>query len=254
MQRLASALLTVAVVLACDGATAPTLFKSSVDDLRVPETLRAAYQEDAARLALRELVARPGGFDEVTIPSDVVRNYYHALILVYNATALPARDSVVDVYGIHTFPQPATRSIYMIVAGDQEWAQRLVRDRVPTGDAVVDGLLRDYALSFERAYTMSTGEFLVVLRSALALNMAALAPKFVAAPGVRASQPNGAWGDSDDIDATRGDAILVDYSVGYGDCPSGCIGRRFYHFAVHPDGTVEYRGASGSPPPFPGTP
>jgi hypothetical protein len=43
--------------------------------------------------------------------------------------------------------------------------------------------------------------------------------------------------------------VRLDYSVGYGDCPAGCIGRRFYHFVVHADGTVEYRGASGTPPP-----
>ena len=61
-------------------------------------------------------------------------------------------------------------------------------------------------------------------------------------------------GDGNDIRASRADLILLDYSVGYGDCPAGCIGRRFYHFAVHEDGTVDYLGASGSPPPQPGSP
>ena len=58
-----------------------------------------------------------------------------------------------------------------------------------------------------------------------------------------------AAGDGNDIRALRGAPILLDYSVGYGDCPAGCIARRTYHFAVHADGTVEYLGASGSPPP-----
>jgi len=249
MKTLSSALTAVVMVVACDAATAPRFFRSTVDDSKVPESLRAAYREDAARLALRDLLAR--GYAGIEIPHDAVQPYYDALVLVHNATGLPARDSVVDVYGIHTFPQPATRSLYTIVAGDQEWAQRLARDSVPTGDAVVDRLLSDYALSFDRAHTLSTGELLIVLRSALSLNVAALAPQFVVAPGVRASQPNGAFGDGNDIDATRGDAILVDYSVGYGDCPSGCINRRFYHFAAHADGTVEYLGASGAPPPGP---
>ncbi len=247
MKILSSALTAVAMIAACDGATAPSSFRSTLDDSQVPEPLRAAYREDAARLALRDLLSR--GYAEIEIPRDTIQPYYDALVLVHNATGLPARDSVTDVYRIHTFPQPATRSLYMIVGGDQEWAQRLVRDSAPTGDAVVDQLLRDYALSFDHVHPLSTGELLIVLRSALALNVAALAPKFSDAPGVHSSQPNGAFGDGNDIRAARGDGILLDYSVGYGDCPAGCISRRFYHFAVHADGTVEYLGASGDPPP-----
>ncbi len=55
-----------------------------------------AYREDAARLALRDLLGREYG--EVGIPSDAVQPYYDALVLVHNATGLPARDSVTDVY------------------------------------------------------------------------------------------------------------------------------------------------------------
>ena len=253
MKSVWSVVAAVALIVACEGATAPRSFQSKVDDSLVPEPLRAAYHDDAARLALRELEG--DGYDGISIPPDAVQPYYNALVLVYNATALPARDTVVDVYGIHSFPYPATRNLYMIVAGDQPWAQRLAQDSVPTGNAVVDQLLSDYDLSFSRAYNMSTGELLIVLRSANALNMDALAPKFLAAPGVRGAGPDHGCCDGNDIDGSIEEAhVLLDYSVGYGDCPSGCIGRRFYHFAAHADGTVEYLGASGSPPPRPGEP
>jgi hypothetical protein len=248
MKTLSSVLAAAAMIVACDGATAPQFFQSTIDDSQLPVLLRAAYREDAARLALRDLLAR--GYDGVEIPGDAVQPYYEALVLVHNATGLPARDTVVDVYGIHTFPQPATRSLYMLVAGDQTWAQRLVRGELPTGNATVDRLLNDYALSFDHAHTLTTGELLIVLRPAVALNVASLAALFVGVPGVRASEPNGTVGDGND---TRGSmtesGVRLDYSVGYGDCPAGCIGRRFYHFVVHADGTVEYLGASGAPPP-----
>lgn len=247
MQTLSSVLIAAAIIAACDGATAPRSFRSTIDDSLVPEPLRAAYLEDANRLALRDLQA--GGSTAIPIPADAVQPYYDALVLVYNATVLPARDSVVDVYRIHTFPNPATRSLYMIVAGDQEWAQRLALDSVPTGNAVVDQLLSDYALSFDHVYHMSTGELLITLRSAAALNVAALAPRFGAVPGVRSSQPNGAVGDGNDIDGSIEESrVRLDYSVGSGDCPAGCISRRFYRFGVQFDGTVEYLGASGNAP------
>jgi hypothetical protein len=250
MKTWLSVLAAAAMIVACDGATAPSSFKSTVDDSQVPAVLRAAYREDAARLALRDLLA--SGYAEIPIPDEAVLPYYDALVLVYNATVLPARDTVVDVYQIHTFPMPVTRSLLMVVAGDQEWAQRLVHGEVPTGSAEVDGLLDAYALSLDRGHTLTTGELLIVLRSGVALNVAALAPRFVGVPGVHSSQPNGAVGDgSDTRGSTDQSRVLLDYSVGYGDCPAGCIGRRFYHFAAHADGTVEYLGASGGGPPEP---
>ena len=249
MKTWLSVLATAATIVACDGATAPSSFRSTVDDSQVPAPQRAAYHEDAARLALRDLLA--GGYTEISIPNEAVEPYYDALVLVYNAAGLPARDSVVDVYGIHTFPSPTTRSLLLELFGSEAWVQRLARRELPTGQPTVDSLLAHYALSVESVYPLSTGNVLLTLGPPEPLNIKALASLFAGIPGVRFSEPNGFVGDGNDISATRGEAILVDYSVGYGDCPAGCTGRRFYHFAVHADGTVDYLGASGGAPPQP---
>ncbi len=251
-----SFLFAAAVMLAaCDTATAPRSLQSSVDDSRVPDELRVLYREDAARLALRELLARPGGYGDIAITAELIDTYYAALIEVFNADGLGARDTVVDVYSIHTFGLPETHRLMLQASADQEWVQRLVNGELPTGNARVDRLLEDYGLSLDWKYPLSTSnEMLIVLRSTATLNIAALAHLFEGIAGIRYSEPDGMGGDGNDIRASRADSILLDYSFGYGDCPSGCIGRRFYHFAVHDDGTVEYLGASGAPPPQPGIP
>jgi len=248
-----SFLLTAAVMLAaCDTATAPRSMQSSVDDSRVPAELRAAYLEDANRMALRDLLAN--GFAEVLIPQDAVQPYYDALVLVYNATALPARDTVVDVYRIHAMG-PATRSLLLQLLGNEPWVQHLARREIPTGDPTVDTLLTRYSLSVGSAYTMQNGDVLLTLAPPEPLNIQALAGLFHGITGVRFAEPNNLVGDGNDMSGLiHGSRVLLDYSVGYGDCPAGCIARRFYHFAVHDDGTVEYLGASGSPPPQPGSP
>src|SRR5881397_2336179 len=136
LMRPVSFLLAAAVMLAaCNTATAPRSMHSSVDDSRVPAELRAAYLEDANRLALRDLLAN--AFSEVPIPQDAVQPYYNALVLVYNATALPARDTVVDVYRIHTFPAPTTRSLMLQLRASNAWVQALARGDIPTGDAKI---------------------------------------------------------------------------------------------------------------------
>jgi len=248
-----SFLIAAAVMLAaCDTATAPRSMQSSVDDSRLPADRRAAYFDDASRVALRDLVAT--GFREIRIPQEAVQPYYNALVSVYNAAALPARDTVVDVYRIHTFALPATRSLYLVVGLNEVWAHRLTHDSLPTGNILVDRLVTDFALSVDIVDTLFTGDLLIVLRSAEPLNMAALAPQFRQASGVHSANPDTRIGDGNDIGGERDDATRLAYSVGYGDCPAGCIARRFYHFAIHDDGTVEYLGASGSPPPQPGSP
>jgi len=248
-----SSLLAAAVMLAaCDTATAPSSMQSSVDDSRVPAELRAAYLEDANRLALRDLLVN--GFAEVLIPQDAVQPYYNALVLVYNATALPARDTVVEVYRIHTFPAPTTRSLMLQLRASDAWVQALARREIPAGDATVDTLLARYSLSVGGVFTIYNGDVFLTLGSAQPLNVKALGTLFAGIAGVKSADPNGAVGDGADIVGSINSTLLLHYSVGYGDCPAGCIARRFYNFAVHDDGTVEYLGASGAPPPQPGQP
>jgi len=247
MKALSSVLVATTIVLGCDAATAPRFFKSTIDDSQVPPDLRAAYREDATRLALRDLLK--GGFTEIAIPNEPVQPYYDALVLVYNATILPARDTVVDVYRIHTFPVPTTRSLLLELFGSEAWVQRLARREVPTGEPTVDALLARYSLSIGSVYTMHDGDVLVTLAPPEPLNVQALAPLFQGITGVRFSEPNSVFGDGNNIAGSMNESrMLLDYSVGSGDCPAGCTGRRFYHFAIHDDGTVEYLGATGSPP------
>ncbi len=248
MKFLSSVLAAAAMIVACDAATAPRSFRSTVDDSLVSEPVRAAYLDDASRLALRDLQAN--GYTGIQIPPESVQPYYDALVLVYNATALPARDTVVDVYSIHTFGNPVTRSLLLWLLGSEDWVQRLARREVPTGEPSIDTLLPRYSLSLGTANVLHDGDVLVTFAPPEPLNIEALAARFRGISGVRFAQPNNMIGDGNDIDGSIEESrVLLDYSVGYGDCPAGCTGRLSYRFAVHFDGTVAYLGASGSPPP-----
>jgi hypothetical protein len=247
MKPVSSLLVAVVLIAGCD-ATSPFSFRSTVDDSAVPELVRAAYLDDASRLALRDLQAN--GYTGIQIPPEAVQPYYDALVLVYNATALPARDTVVDVYGIHTFGNPVTRSLLLWLLGSEDWVQRLARREVPTGEPSIDTLLARYSLSLGTAHVLHDGDILVTFAPPEPLNIEALAAPFRGISGVRFAQPNNMIGDGNDIDGSiEGSRVLLDYSVGYGDCPAGCTARRSYRFSVHDDGTVQFLGASGSPPP-----
>jgi hypothetical protein len=94
-----------------------------------------------------------------------------------------------------------------------------------------------------------TGD-VALLRTSRPLNMAALAARFATVPGVIRAEPNCCVGDGNDIRARpENGGWRLEYSVGFGDCPAGCTGRRVWSFAVDNTGAVRYLGASGDPLP-----
>ena len=233
MQRHSLAFVALAIFAACDpyALNGPGSQLASGNDSLVPDSLKMLYQEDAARLALRALGA---GYAQVVIPADLRQTYYDALIHVYNATALPTRDSVVLLYRIHTWPSPEVRRLLLQVDTTVAWVQALRAGVVPTGNATVDSLMTQYGLS--RSSSMFD---LIVLRAAEPLNVGALAAAFGGIAGVRVAEADGWIGGGDDLRAAAlGDALLLTYDHGSGDCPAGCINHQTWVLRVDPDGRV----------------
>ena len=225
------------------------------DGLALPDSVEARYREDAARLALRYLYAQDeeAADEQVELPEPLVTSLYNALARVYEARDLPERDSVVTLYEIHTFPNPAMRSLIVAVDSTAGWVEAWRRGQRLTGQRRIDALVERYDLRLEAFYRWSWSHT-AVLGTAEPLNLRALARLFDPVPGVAYAEPNGYIGGGNDITAEAGgvggEAFWeIGYSVGYGDCPAGCIARRAWTFRVYADGDVRYLGASGSPLP-----
>jgi hypothetical protein len=154
-----------------------------IGDVELTEAERLTYEEDAVRLALRHGTATGApGMNQVEPPAALVESLFNALTAVHGALH-PARDTVIDVFGIRTFP-------------------------------------------------------------------ATLAARFATMPGVIWAEPNGYGGDGNDIRARpENGGWRLEYSVGFGDCPAGCTGRRVWTFVADATGAVRYLGASGDPLP-----
>jgi len=229
------------LLLAC--ALAP-LAAGAQDFPRVPPPatdlaadVRARYVEDAARLAARH-VNETGGRQDVSLPPALVSSLYNALARVYQ-TNHPARDVVVDKHRIHTFGNPPLRQLMVGVHPDQPWAEAWKRGERLTGNQAVDALMKAHNLTVERGH---------ILRSPEPVNIAALARRFAAIPGIRYAEGDAAIGDGNDIRARAdGNGWRLEYSAGKGDCPAGCIERDRWTFLVTTDGRVTFVGSTGSP-------
>lgn len=224
------------------GETFPLIPHASDEHLGDPE--RAAYEEDAVRLALRRLeeIGSPA-LMEVYPPAVLVDGLYDALMLV-TLFDHPAKDSVA---GIHTFPVPETREILVGVDSTAAWVDAWRSGIAETGNPAVDDLMTTYGLEPDRFYEWAIGHY-AVLRAGAPLNATALATLFRSIDGVLAAETNRMGGDGNDIRARpRDGGWQLDYSVGFGDCPAGCINRHTWSFVVDGDGVVRYIGSSGDP-------
>ena len=146
-----------------------------------PDSVIAAYKEDADRLALRKIFRLNLPYeDSVEIPQIISDSFLNAMLAVYNAVELPERDTVVSMLDIHTVPTTFIDRVLVAADSNLYWMQLLKQNIIPTGYAPLDSLILKYDLSVEDYETWSNW-FLwhaVTLKSTRNLNIKALADAF----------------------------------------------------------------------------
>ncbi|HET8574195.1 MAG TPA: T9SS type A sorting domain-containing protein [Edaphocola sp.] len=231
-----------------------------------PDSILNRYQNDADRLALRQifLVHSPDTAN-IRISPALSDTFLNAFIAVYNATTIPARDTVVELItsftdtgiltGIHSNPNiPSLRHLYMVVNPQLPWIQQLLQQNFPSGNDTIDSLISNYSISFEfEQYTTNT--YLADINADSNYNMIAMANLVKDLPDVYQATSGSVETEGDypvDIEGhiTPNYVDLV-YTYSWGDCPAGCIWSRSWEFKVYYDCSVEFSSSFGTPLGFP---
>ena len=222
----------------------------TASEASVPEDVRALYAEDAAQLTLRYVEGLHAPADrDPELPAGIVAGFYHALLHVYNERH-QARDSVADMFRIHAFPASSTHELLVEVDTRTNWTAPWLVGEPLTGDARIDALVTTYDLTITKVFSPAPIHTYVILFSERPLDMRALGERFRAIHGVEEADANQFAGAGNDISGTIEPGVLrLAYSIGFGDCAAGCIGRHFWFFEVHEDGAARYRGTNGDPIP-----
>ncbi len=245
------------VFASCENATQKTYLPdwesgkkmAEADKSKCPSGLRNIYNEDAATLALRDVHEYDSlyKYTLVEIPKGLIKLYYNGLLHIYNSTTIPARDSVVSLYKIHPSRNPETHQLLAAVDGNAEWVENWENGVRLTGNPEIDRLMKKYNLQLESYYTNGA---LVCLSSPKAINIRAFCCLFEKINGVFYSHPNHFFGGGKEITASiKEECLELIISIGYGDCPSGCVYRHYWLFEVEYDGTVHYIKSYGDPAP-----
>lgn len=216
-----------------------------------PDSILMKYKDDADRLALRKIYHDSLVYkDSIKIPQSYSDTVLKALIAVYNATTLAARDTVVGNFNIHTWSDIYMKSFSVSADSNLLWMQQLKHRNIPTGYQSIDNLLNTYNLSVFNysypTYPSAIPYHTVYFKTDSNRNLTPLRKLFDTIQGVHYTDNGFSIGDGSNIsDSVYIDHVVLIYSFAWGDCPSGCTGRRYWKFSIDYNCSVEFIGSYG---------
>ncbi|MDZ7374577.1 MAG: T9SS type A sorting domain-containing protein [candidate division KSB1 bacterium] len=135
---------------------------------------------------------------------------------------------------IHTLPDYVPNELIVACEPSAPWLEAWQRGQIRTGYPAIDTLAAQYGLVEIRSVGSEATQFLLVFGAPL--RAPALATLYEAVPGVLRAAPNGIAGDGDRIFAFKKNGLWhFVFSRGWGDCPSGCIDRKYWYVVVEGD-------------------
>ncbi|MEI6061091.1 MAG: T9SS type A sorting domain-containing protein [Bacteroidota bacterium] len=218
-----------------------------------PDSVLQQFTDDADRLALRRIFTTGSSFaDSVGIPIPCTDTLLNALLAVYNAYLLPARDTVIEIFPIHTFADIPLRKFEIEADSNLLWMQNIRKGVIPTGDAYVDSLINKYLLFVKAYYDFGRIScHTVIFIAGTNLNINALTDIWQTVPGVYRSIPDSSFsmnGDPSDIlYSIYNDHIELAYSLVWNTRHALGGHHHTWKFDIYFDCTVEFIGSYGDP-------
>ena len=157
--------------------------------------------------------------------------------------------NVPDVSHIHTFARPHLHEVMVILRPDAPFQDEWKGGRATTSDLYVNQIMGKYRLKVKDFREKPSGAQAMIYAEQ-AVNTPALAFVLGNVEGGKLAEPNSMFGDGNDIRWVSGgkQGMAMEFSIGAGDCPSGCIHRKYWTYHVDSEGKITYQGTRGEIP------
>lgn len=230
----------------CNSVTGNDSFarmQHQADDSNLTVQQKSNTLFNATLLAYNEQIQKDSTFIEIS--EDLISFYYDALVTILNSTAGKNVDIIQNYRSFNFW------SLYSLSAKPIQNAPFLEAwkdSTIETGIIEIDTLLSEKGFQINRVYYReSTGETSFSLETNIGRNINQITKKLEDTGQFIYIYPSGYAGDGGKIYAKRTtiknkiEVLEINFAVGYGDCPSGCIYRDFYIFQVYTDGRVVFK-------------
>lgn len=201
-----------------------------------PPALQYHYNVDVKNLALTRINAlRSADTSSIVIPQVCQDSIWRGLAAIYNATSIPQRNEVFDVYCVHNssgYTRSVFNSINVTVDTLSPWISNWRNLIAPTGNQTFDDLLLNYGFSMADFFDFPQHKTGVFTTDQL-LNVKPLIDSLETFAHVVRAEKATYHGDGDKITYAMVDNYqYFNFFIGWGDCSSGCTGGFEWRFKV----------------------
>jgi hypothetical protein len=211
----------------------------------VPPILWQEYERDFVNLSMTAMYTLSSPDTQyVRVPATWMNEVSSGIAAIFNATSIPERDSVFDLYCVHDNTSAIqTYSGYLInVDTNYAWTSAWRNMQTLTGNPAVDSLLTKYDLTLTQYFAWSFGHYALLNTDSL-WNQRALIDSLEQVPGIIYGEPDAIVGSAGKIDYYNGaTGQFYDFYFQFNDCFDGCDNYRVWHFKVWQNCNVEYLG------------
>lgn len=212
-------------------------FPIDYDSIDLNAFIISNYKEDAKQLHFHEIFnnVNHSQYNNPVIDTNEVYKVLKIIQAVYNCDS-PQRDTVFNVYAIHNRYGYSFSSIGLKVQTDSPEIENMVNGVIPTGNSHLDNILTTYHFdSVKTAYSYPSFPWLTIY-SSKEYNMLPIEKEFNEISTIILAEMYHGSFDGNDITLERdSNSAVITFSIGRGDCPSGCMYHRYWEFRVLKD-------------------
>ncbi len=237
MKKIFPFIIFVILLLGCEKENKTKNINQDDEDIVITLTpyIIENYSEDAKQLYFDEIFKNDMHEDYMNpaLDEQEIEKILEIIQAVYNSDS-PERDTVFNVYDIHGYYCYGFSSMYLKVDTTKTEIHNLANNIFPTGEPNLDQLLTTYHFdSVATSYSYPRFPWLTIYTDD-EYNMIPLEKEFSEISSILIAEFNkGCVGDGNTITIDRtNDPIIITFSIGEDDCPSGCIYHRYWEFEV----------------------
>ncbi len=216
----------------------------------VPQLLASEYNWDIKSMALRRIFdIKSPDTAQIRIPQAWQDTIAEGLAAIFNATSIPERDTVFNLYCIHDVNPyrlyTLGHEILLNVDLGQSWTQAWQNLNSITGNAYIDTLMTKYHLKVTDFFNWSIGDY-ALLRTDSLWNTHTLIEAFKQDPAVFQGEVNRTYTFGNTLGKIEyqqaGAYRFYYFYFEFHDCSDECDNYRRWQFKVNPDCSVQYQG------------
>jgi hypothetical protein len=204
-------------------------------DCTAPALLASTYYNDVRDMALARIYAiRSADTVRISIPDIYCDTILQGLAAIYHTGTTLQADSIFDAYCIHACPYGNLKFKFDLHVDNSHASEWSWGPGVTPADTTLSNLMMSHGFTITStgADPVLTGAELINISTDSAVNPKAFIDSLNNFPGLLLAEATPVPGDGNHITYQKSNFQNYSFTLGFGDCPSGCTSKKIWTYTV----------------------